>query len=298
MQSMVNVKCRYITLFHCIFFIIYVAYLFFDNYSQNIDWSRDFGLAKAELSKKENFNALLLGGSNVAYSLSAKQLSESTNAQWFNFGLSSEAFTDDNYWNYIERVLSSEKRAKIDMIVYSSVAPLRIGYIKSRQKENRNAWGYRPLGIIPNIALASRLKKIVQSDKSFYYPTPLDFGDFNFNEINCPQAYMTRFEREMNFSLLENWLHSQAKNIKRLFPNSKTLIVVPSEFYGNLYNAQIAERYAKSLLDIITRIDMNVFFQTPFPTKGLTCDGRHHGNFDGRKVRTNELSDWYNANMH
>ena len=64
---------------------------------------QEFALAKQEESDKLYLTALLLGGSNVAYSLSAQNLNNTTSYNWYNFGLGGEARTDLNYWNYICR---------------------------------------------------------------------------------------------------------------------------------------------------------------------------------------------------
>ena len=88
----------YYTLYSFVIFVfsalIYITYLFYDFKNQENGWREDFGLHKKREIQKVAPNALLLGGSNVAYSLSANQLTTSTEYSWYNLGLSSEAFND------------------------------------------------------------------------------------------------------------------------------------------------------------------------------------------------------------
>lgn len=161
-RQLCDIRSRINPIFSILIFSIalflYVAYIYYDHSNQNNWWRKDFGLKKKEDISRVLPSALLLGGSNVAYSLSASQLSESTKFSWFNIGLSSEAFNDENYWNFVSSTLNDKQRSDVELVVYSGMAFSRSGYLSSRDNDNRDTWGNRKLSYVPNTSLASRLK--------------------------------------------------------------------------------------------------------------------------------------------
>ena len=278
--------------------LIYVAHIFYDYKNQEsfmiTGWrQQEFALAKQEESDKLYLTALLLGGSNVAYSLSAQNLNNTTSYNWYNFGLGGEARTDLNYWNYISETLDLDQRKQIELIVYSSVALLRSEYLEKRRLETANAWGQRPLGIRPNKPLYKKIEDFNSKRQSSRgYPLPIAMGDFNFSRKKCPQKYQQAFDREENLLVAEAWISSQINEINLLFPNAKIIFVLPSEFYGKSYKREIALSYNDFVNSVITKNLSNkviAYFPSPFPNKDITCDGRHHGNIEGRNWRTNNL---------
>jgi len=296
MRYMVNVKSAIILpMFYC-FLLGYISYLIYDNNHQNIDNIKGFGLAKRSMAAEVNFDAVLLGGSNVAYSLSAQQLTLETDNFWFNFGLSSEAFTDQNYWKYIEETIDEARRSNIEFVVYSSILPLKSGHILSRKRSHQNTWGETPLGFFPSLSLAHRLKSFFNNPSNLVYQAPLARGDFNFENKECNQNYIARFEREMDEIVLQDWINSQLKDIKRIFPNARIIFVVPSEFYGDKYDREVADLMNNILKNMIlsTSSDKTNYFSQPiFPSKNITCDSMLHGNLEGREWRTKLLAEFF-----
>tara|TARA_Y100000022_G_scaffold182714_1_gene176334 strand:- start:225 stop:1124 length:900 start_codon:yes stop_codon:yes gene_type:complete len=285
--------------FFVIGLILYSIYLIYDFKNQEGAgwWMREFGFAKREEAEDLNLTALLLGGSNVVYSLSAQQLDKSTNLQWYNFGLSSEAMSDPNYWGYISDTLTSKQRQNIDLIVYSGIQLLSNGYIRQRNLEDSNAWNQRPLGLIPN----KPLYEVILNPKTIrvkrYYPLPLKKGDFDFNKMICPQKYKEAFVREENWSEAKSWIENQILAIQSLFTKAKIIFVIPSEFYGETYNLDFDRKFFKKVkLFIKNRFgdQIKVLIQPPYADKKLTCDARQHANENGRYWRTNNLSEFIN----
>jgi hypothetical protein len=306
MRYTVKGRSIYSFVFFVIALLSYVIYIYYDyenqkSFSKKGWWQKEFAVAKQDEAKKINLSALLLGGSNVAYSLSAQQLNSTTNYNWYNFGLSGEARTDLNYWNYISETMDLDKRLRIELVVYSSVALLRSGYLEKRYVETANAWGQRPIGLTPNIPLFEAIQNFNSKKRSRrrYYPLPKANGDFDFNRKKCPQKYREVFEREDDFLVAEAWIKSQLSEINFLFPNAKIVFVLPSEFYGNSYNQEFVLKYNKFITSVITRNfgdQVKVYFPSPYLSKNITCDNRHHGNVEGRLWRTNNLSEFIIAN--
>ena len=84
MQFMGKDKMRLNLYIFSITILVYSLYLFYDHSHQGNEWNKDFVDTKLTLANKEKFSAVLLGGSNVVYSLSAEQLGNETKFKWFN----------------------------------------------------------------------------------------------------------------------------------------------------------------------------------------------------------------------
>lgn len=274
------------------FLLFYIIYLVYDFNNQMTNDIKNFGLEKSLMVKTVEFDSVLLGGSNVAFSLSAQQLTNNTNHTWFNFGLSSEAFNDKNYWNYIDKTINKSKRSKVKLVIYSSASPLKKGLITSRELSIQNAWGEMPIGLLPKISLFYRLKFLFENEKSTIYKKPVNRGDLNFEKIDCPQNFTYMFERETNEVLLYQWSEYQYDNIKRLFPNAEIIFVLPSEYYGEDYNQELSNTMRNLFSEIVLSVSegrAKFINQNIFPNKEIICNSMLHGNIKGREWRTNEL---------
>jgi hypothetical protein len=291
MQFMVSVRRKVWAISTFVLIATYGAYLIFDNVSQDNQW-RDFAQAKANGVNEYRVNALLLGGSNVAYSLSATLLSSMTSLSWYNLGLARESFNDSSYWTFIKETLSRDTRENIPLVVYSTVRPLRLGSILRRSESDSALAGDSPLGWFPNRSLASRLYNL-SIKETLRVPLPIAKGDFNFDEKVCRQDYKEHFERETNLFLLERWSESQLREIKALFPNARIVFVVPSEYYGDSYNREldlgVMTSLEASVVPSLAKQRISFYVQPAYPSKDFTCDGRHHGNDKGRRWRTEDL---------
>ena len=295
MRYMVRDKSLYSFVIFVFAAIIYITYLFYDFKNQGNGWREDFGLHKKSEILKVPPNALLLGGSNVAYSLSANQLTTLTEYSWYNLGLSSEAFNDQNYLSYVSTSLNDEQRLNVDLVVYSGIAPLKSGFLAGRRKDRSDPWGKRNLSLLPNDPLALTLKNVLlRKDKKLLgYPLPIMRGDFNFNKKRCDQNYKAAFEREMNWKEVEAWVIFQVSKISETFPNAELVFVTPSVFYGETYDLNLDNLYTTKLASLIQyKFNSKVKFlaQPPYFEKNITCDNEFHGNEEGRAWRTNNLT--------
>jgi len=298
MQFMANVKTKYLIKIYTIFFIIYIGYLLYDHEFQDNQWREDFGETKVKQLETYSPTAILLGGSNVVYSLSAELLSKETNYSWFNLGLSSEAFNDKNYWDHVEKSLPDSKRQAIEIVVYSSLNFLRDGYLAERNSNDLDAWGNKPRSWVPNMSMAGRIRASIKQTKNpsahqftGQYSLPLAYGDFDFDKINCPYDYPDGFGIEADTLLLNDWLLTQLNSMQALFPNARIIITIPSEYYGESFNLNSY----KAMLDNLSNIQNNsqikfeIIVQPKFKHKNMTCDMRQHGNEFGRSLRTTQL---------
>ena len=304
MQFMVNVKTRFIFPIFSIFALSYLLYLFYDHSHQGNEWNEDFVIEKSLIAEKEEFTGVLLGGSNVVFSLSANQLNNETKFKWFNFGLSSEAFTDENYWRFIKENIDSKKRDKVEVVVYSSIAFLVSGYLKSREQEVIGLYGDRPMRGLPNSSLASRIQSRIQNANSIsipHYPLPKEAGDFNFDLKECIPNYRVVFERELDLIKVEKWLVAQTNFMKTLFQNAQIIIVIPSEYYGITYDERTVNQVNKNVTTIVTErlgSSVELLIQKPLKTRDITCDAKHHTNAAGREIRTQDLAIWLSDNLN
>lgn len=283
--------------------IFYLFYLIYDWKNQRgSDWRYDFEKKKETQLIGNKVDAFFLGGSNVAYSLSAVKMSKLTGINWFNFGISSEGFSDENYWYLVRTSLTDEQRQAVSNIVYSSVATLRNGHIKGRREENSDAYGRRPFGIIPNIALLVKIKQLYLNESDPYeskkYPLPIDRGDFNFSQKKCPIKIdnSVSFFRESDAKLMKFWLNKQINEMESIFPNATIFVVQPSEFYDKSFSQQ-ADNFVvttqKNVVNNFKNASKKVFFikQPPYPKLDYVCDYIHHSNLKGRSWRTQNLYD-------
>lgn len=299
MQFMGSAKLRFIPYVFLLFVLSYFSYLLWDHSHQGNEGKEIFGNAKAMMAAKEEFNAVILGGSNAAFSLSAQQLNNDTKFHWFNFGLSSEAFTRQNYWKYIKETVEVKKRDEVLVVVYSSIALLRSGYLKRRAEAVIDMYGNVPLGKLPKFSLASRIKNEF-NEPALYYPLPTRLGDFNFDLKECDPNKFSIFERERDLFEVENWLFAQTSDMKILFPNAQIIIVIPSEYYSEYYDKKLASQLVEDVKQIVSKplgSRVKVFAQKPYLTAKMTCDAKHHANAVGRKRNSQSLAAWLLENL-
>ena len=270
--------------------IIYFSYLIYDYNNQLAENIKDFGIEKGRLASEIEFDAIILGGSNVAFSLSAVQLTSNTSYSWFNFGISSEGFSDNNYWNYLENTIDRSKREKIKLVFYSSSTPLKRGLYVSRENNSTNVWGEKKFSMFPKISLLYRLNMLLKNT-SEEYVLPTERGDFDFRNFDCSQSFEYRFGREEK-ELVFNWLNIQYNDIRNLFPNAKIIFSLPSEYYGEKIDIKKIENYDKYFSQQVSSISNEqalYFSQVIFVNKQIMCNSMMHSNSEGRTWKTNEL---------
>ena len=248
-----------------------------------------------ELNKVE---ALILGGSNAAFGISAEQLSKDTHMNWYNASLMHEGFSDNNYHDFIKKSFIS-KRLQINTIVYSPINHFRDGVIDERSKYKGSINGSNDFRFRPRMSILSHLKLIVNDNYKNVlsgFPLPNEYGDFVFEEYLCQESFLQiPFEHE-DIDLAASYLVSNIQDYLKFFPNSKILLSHPSEFYGSSYNKKNISLFQDALnkkiynqLKSISMSDMERVYianQVPIIDDRLICEGKHHLNDLGRVHRT------------
>ncbi|MEZ8053401.1 hypothetical protein [Vibrio atlanticus] len=269
-----------------IMYIIYIGYDFYIQKHSDANGRTSFNdYKKSHLNV--NFDSLILGGSNAAFSLSASRLGEN----WFNLAISSEGFTDDNYWLYIKEAVQKPERIK--SVVYSSVNPLREGAIASRYElEGVDLQGRsQTISYQPNVSL---IKFIMGKNKQVLtYPKPKENGDFSLEMAKCRETENMdlSFSREKEISVLKEWINNQYLTMKEIFPNANVYFTIPSEFYSK-YHSGDDDLFKRKVTDLFLSIkedEDELIFQDNFPSEDYLCDERHHANKKGREWRTENL---------
>jgi len=250
------------------------------------------------IKKYDHIEGVILGGSNSAYGLSAKEFSNSLNSKWYNLSLLNEGFSNENYLNYIEKTITQEQRKNIKSVVYSSITPLRKGRIKIENKKiPYGIEGDKRFKLIGSISMAAYIKNYILKKSSKKYPLPDSFGDFDFNSCNhCTSEFSVQFKVEPNSALIIYWFIKQLESIRKLFPNATIYFTKPSEYYGNAFIKSQYNSLEKTLQTTIIEykekyniINSHLILEPPFPDKSFCCDAMHHANESGRSFRTKRL---------
>ena len=117
-------KRKVFNLFILLILFIYIVYLFLDNqiYLNN---SLEKSLVSSHKTNIENKNiqykGLILGGSNSAFGISAKNISQNFGINFINVSLSGEGYNLKNYDHFIQTLLKKNIENNFDYVLYSSI---------------------------------------------------------------------------------------------------------------------------------------------------------------------------------
>ncbi|MDC0351130.1 hypothetical protein OAM73_04745 [Candidatus Pelagibacter sp.] len=283
---------------------LYVSFRLFE-WAQAVEGNKAFIKKHVQnVSLNTNLDCLILGGSNSVFSISAEQMSNETKRNCYNLSLLNEGFSDSAYWHFLTETIG-DQRTNITQIFYSSVMPIasfEFADIQARKKNEEQG-----IGISGNInfeiigrSVASYIKSFILDDEMNFithlYPAPNEWGDFNFNLYkHCNNNNIdVVFKPEDNLPLLANWANSQIKRLTEFFPNATIYIVVPStmrddKFNSSKFDAAIKILKAEVIESSTLQQEVLLVVQPPFTNIAHLCDGEHHGNEMGRKIRTSDL---------
>ena len=245
------------------------------------------------LSALSDINCLILGGSNAAFSLSAKQMSESINLNCYNLSLMNEGFSDEAYLDFISSVPFN--KTDITNIFYSTTIPMRPKNVRSRLLRNDNKTGIsgdRDFQLLGK-SIAMYFQRWLQNKVVFQskqYPNPTSTGDFNFNEYEeCDSTNIGIRGASLDVDAkLGDWMNGYISSIRSIFPNAQMYFVLPSTLREN-----VNERDLSIFSNMVRQeiVDKSVFFiqQSPFNNRSVLCDAANHTNAIGRELRTSEL---------
>ena len=279
---------------------LYISFLFYDyRLFNNGNFKSIIENHQHNIENSESINAIIIGGSNAAFGLSAKQLSNLSEYEWYNASLMHEGFSDHNYQQFIENSFKS-KRLNIKLIIYSPINHFRDGVIDERNRYIGPVYGINNFNLRPRMSMVSHLKLIL--NKSYEnvkngFPLPDNYGDFVFNKYTCQGSNSELPFEHDELSKAASYLAKNVENYLLLFPNAKLFLSHPSEFYGNFYDNEIIDIFQNNLNksvynllksnpkhDLIQRVAM--VNQKTIIDKNLICEGKHHLNYSGRSFRT------------
>lgn len=298
------VKDKYSLAFSFIFIVLifYIGYLIFDKYLLVKQRHTFIDNQIANMQSAKNTDGLLVGGSNVFFSLSAKDLTSKTNLKWLNVAIPSEGHSNSNYWSFIERNLSNDSRREIKTIIYSPVSVMAESIkILDRFDNNKNIIGdeltYSFSNLVkPSKSLAFYVKAWLKNEDSIKIRRSNSFGDLDFSTVKCDADRVElEFKRSTDQEIIKKFINAQLDDIYRLFPNADVYFIVPSMFYGEFIDVEsnnLSDTYVEEAVSEnnkkysrATKLLVNQLY----PSKSYICDGMHHANPKGRKWRTEHL---------
>lgn len=255
------------------------------------------------ISESPAINALILGGSNAYYSLSAELLGQRTGKRWYNASLINEGFSDANYGGFVRSLFKKEEAAQIELIVYSPISAYRRGLSKTREQYFGPVYGHPNLGLRPQKSVydfLSLVKSGLAQPPVRMFPSPNRFGDFNFSVFECGEKPVFDFiaERE-NQDFAAEVIEKNILNYMDAFPNSEIYVVFPSEYYIDFdeqhlmaYNNAVSTAVSGAITKTIPKWAhrLHLLTQPTFPDASFVCDSRHHANANGRHWRTEDLA--------
>jgi hypothetical protein len=237
-------------------------------------------------------DALVFGGSNAIFSLSAEYLSYNTGMNWYNASLYGELGSISDYRNFIRDLSARIDRTKVRYVVYSSIfsyAPWEITNTQSAKRVKRvNGEGIKPSGSV----LGYIMQRLRQGARREVQRNSV--GDFVFESVKCALTENPEYHRE-DEDASADFLVDNAIFFVSVFPNASILIVLPSEYYGASFDDSIFERNLSTKFYGLLRQKyhfegmIKIIFQPPYSSITQVCGVQYHANEGGRVWRTENL---------
>jgi hypothetical protein len=259
------------------------------------------------VKNRPSVDALVLGGSNAEYSLSAEDLSFKTGLSWYNASLTVELGTINKYRNFVRTLSARIDRTKVRYVAYSSILPYTIGGIGEAKRAHDE--GIKPSRSILQY-IAHDISGVFPGSRSSQHNNPGQivserqrdsFGDIVFETVKCAFTDNRRPEREDwhergDEDVSAEFLIDQAIFFTSVFPNASILIVLPSEYYGiaHLDDSIFEQDLRTKFYDLVRQRyhfegRIKIIFQPPYSSVTQVCDNPRHANEDGRAWRTENL---------
>ena len=286
-------------------FIFYAYFLFWSETTGRQN-SRDVYVTahRENMENIKGIDGFILGGSNAAAGISAAIIAEVLDQEWYNLSLSDEGSSDKEYWNFVKTSTSDVNREKVQTVVYSSATVLRENAILERNSYIFKLMSSRLTFLVPSQSIASRMKVyLMNGDVGAEIYTMSRLGDRDLRLSKCGDSGLPRFSinnKETNNKQLSEWVLSQLKALKGLFPSAEIVFVLPSEFYSNIdfkrsiKNAEIINA-AISIFRSNNDTIVTLVNQPPYPSIDMLCNDGLHPNPRGRVWRTNNLLDSFSS---
>jgi hypothetical protein len=303
MLSMVNAN-RFINIGAIpLVLVAYAIFIWIDHAYHSRHSDPDVKVHLQNVKNSRSVDALVFGGSNAAYSLSAEYLSYSTGLSWYNASLDSELYTVNKYKNFVRELSVRIDRTKVKYVVYSSVIPYISGEIDRVKRENGE--GIKPRGsVLGDIVqyISGRLRQVSRRSQRNSPAGDIvserrrdSFGDIVFETVECAFTGNPLYERE-DEDASADFLVDEATFYASFFPNASILIVLPSEYYGVArFDDSIFEQDLRTKFYILLRQKyhiegrVKIVFQPPYSSITQVCDTQRHADEAGRAWRTENL---------
>lgn len=243
------------------------------------------------VATKSDINALILGGSNAVYSLSAEMLTDQTPFRFYNASIVNEGFGTRNYFGFIDDLITDEQAEKTKLVIYSSVLFVRsVTNIPGFEDEILDILGQRNYPqLLPEKTFARFLIDQLKPSKSVSrsYGSITSLGDFDFERFIC--EYNASLEAEFeapSFDEVSKWIYERQSFVQTKFPNAQVIMVFPLEFDAN---PTLRNQYFDQIGSKLKEEGVEYVIQRSTQDTSLICDAKHHANDKGRMVRTNDL---------
>jgi hypothetical protein len=292
MLSMVNAN-RFINMGAIPLVVVVYAVFVWIDHTYNRRYDPDIEVHIQNIKNNRSVDALVFGGSNAVYSLSAETLSYNFGANWYNASLEGELNSINQYKNFVRDLSTRIDRTKVRYVVYSSQLPYAIGEIAAQTSEKRvKGEGIKPknsvLGYVVQY-ISGRPRQVSERAQRN------SFGDIVFESVECAFTEKPEHNREEEDTSAD-FLVDEAIFFASVFPNASILIVLPSQYYGvATFDDSIFEQNLRTkfygLLHQKYHFEgmVKIIFQPPYSSITQVCDVRHHANEDGRLWRTRNL---------
>jgi hypothetical protein len=282
--------------------VAYAIFIWIDHAQRIEDLDPDVKFHLQNVNSR-NVDALVFGGSNAVYSLSAEYLSHNTGVSWYNASLFRELRTIDEYKIFARELSARIDRTKVRYVVYSTIFPYVMGRI-DLGKRGDSGEGIKPSRSVLHYIvqyISRRLRQVLRSSQP---DTPGDmgsekqrdsFGDILFETAKCAFIDNGRYGRE-DADVSADFLVDEAVFFASVFTNASILIVLPSEYRGVAsFDDSIFEQNLRTKFYGLLRQKYHfegmakIVFQPPYSSVRQVCDEGFHANEDGRAWRTENL---------
>ena len=297
MLSMVNVN-RFISVGAIpLALVAYAAFIWMDHAQSARDqyeWRR-VKVHMQNVKSGRSVDALVFGGSNAIYSLSAEYLSSDMRLNWYNASMPNELGSINEYKNFVRELSARMDRTKVRYVVYSSLLPYQMGEIAAQARAKGE--GIKPRGSVLSyiVQFISRPAQDSSLGDIVFEGQRNSFGDIVFESVKCVYTTYTRHQREEE-DVSAHFLVDKVIFFTSVFPNAEILIVLPSEHYGVAsFDDSVFEENLRAKFNDLLRQKyhfgemVKIIFQPPYSSITQVCDYQSHANEDGRVWRTRNL---------
>ena len=288
MQHMGNVKKHIYTYMSIVFLICYLMYLLWDilnTISPEFIINSKKNDIELFIKKNKRIDAIIVGGSNAVYGISAEDLSKYSNKYFYNFSINNEMIAHVTYMKYLKLTTADSIRKKVRLVVYSSILLYSDKISKEIERINITR-SPKVIKIIPSISLISRL------NSKYRLEVPNKHGDWVYY---LGDAYLNDFEfKHSPLSQMIEFIVFKKEQLSLLYPNAKIVVTAPP-FYNKKPNYQ--NNYILKLSQELEKRDIYFIAEQANSNKQIWYDKGHLNKF-GRKIRSKDLYNILDAKLN